>query len=144
METKQRADLLKDEYIMLQQFYEDIDNKGLTMKSWAITVALAAMGAGIVEKNDLILWAGLVASVMFWYLEAHWRGLSYFFSTRIQNIERIFQNGNLEAEVPLQVYKTWEDEYRNVGDRTIRYMFKPFTIFPHVVIAGVMVLFLIL
>jgi len=144
MEIKQRADLLKDEYIMLQQFYEDIDNKGLTIKSWAITVALAAIGAGIVEKNELILWAGLAASVMFWYLEAHWRGLSYFFSARIQNIEQIFQNGTMESGIPLQVYATWEAEYRKVGDRTFRYMFKPFTIFPHLVIAGVIVLLLIL
>lgn len=45
METKQRADLLKDEYIMLQHLYEDIDNKGLTIKNWAITAALAAIGA---------------------------------------------------------------------------------------------------
>ena len=143
METKQRADLLKDEYIMLQQFYEDIDNKGLTIKSWAITVALAAIGAGIVEKNDMILWAGLAASVMFWYLEAHWRGLSYFFSARIQEIEQIFYEGRLETEVPLQVYSTWEKEYRKVGDRTIRYMFKPFTLFPHIAIAGVIGLLLI-
>jgi hypothetical protein len=144
METKQRADLLKDEYIMLQQFYEDIDNKGLTIKSWAITVALAAIGAGIVEKNDLILWAGLAASIMFWYLEAHWRGLSYFFSARIQNIEQIFQGEELAAEIPLQVYTTWEAEYQKVGDRTLRYMFKPFTIFPHLIIAGVIVVLLIL
>lgn len=143
METKQRADLLKDEYIMLQQFYEDIDNKGLTIKSWAITVALAAIGAGIVEKNDLILGAGLVAAIMFWYLEGHWRGLSYFFSARIQNIEQVFRDGNLEGEVPLQVYSTWEHEYQRVGNPTIRYMFKPFAIFPHVLIAGVIVLLLI-
>ena len=144
METKQRADLLKDEYIMLQHFYEDINNKGLTIKSWAITVALAAIGAGIVEKNDMILWAGLVASVIFWYLEAHWRGLSYFFSARIQNIEQIFQSGKLETAVPLQVYKTWEVEYGKVGDRTLRYMFKTSTLFPHVVIAAVIGLLLIL
>lgn len=144
METKQRADLLKDEYLMLQQFYEDIDNKGLTIKSWAITVALAVIGAGIVEKNDLILWAGLAASIMFWYLEAHWRGLSYFFSARIQNIEQSFQGGKLQAEVPLQVYSTWEAEYQKVGDQTIRYMIKPITIFPHVPIAVVIVVLLIL
>jgi len=36
METKQRADLLKDENIMPQQFYEHVDNKGLSIKSWEI------------------------------------------------------------------------------------------------------------
>ena len=50
MNSEQRAEFLKDEYIMLQQFYEDIDEKGLTIKSWSITVALAAVGAGIVYQ----------------------------------------------------------------------------------------------
>ena len=29
MNTEQRVEFLKDEYIMLQHFYEDIDSKGL-------------------------------------------------------------------------------------------------------------------
>jgi len=27
--------LLKDEYVMLQNFYEDIDEKGLNIKNWS-------------------------------------------------------------------------------------------------------------
>lgn len=142
METKQRADFLKEEYIMLQQFYEDIDSKGLAIKNWAITVGLAVIGTGIVQNNDLILWAGLAASLMFWYLEAHWRGLSHFFSTRIQDIERSFQTDHLDTETPLQVYSTWDVEYQKVGDRTLRYMFKPFTILPHAAIAILIVILL--
>jgi len=86
MNEDKRADLLKDEYVMLQQFYEDIDSKGLTIKNWAITVALAAIGTGILYSKVVLL-VGFVASLVFWYLEAHWRGLSYFFSVRIKNIE---------------------------------------------------------
>ena len=140
MEPKQRADLLKDEYIMLQHFYEDIDSKGLTIKSWAITVALAAIGAGLVEENKAILLAGFGAALMFWYLEAYWRGLSHFFSTRIQEIEKILQAGTLDKELPLQVYSTWNREYERVGDQTFRYVFKPFTIMPHMAIAIVMLI----
>ena len=44
MEPNKLADLLKDEYIMLQTAYEDIDGKGLTIKNWAITVSLAIIG----------------------------------------------------------------------------------------------------
>lgn len=135
MEPNQRAQLLKDEYIMLQQFYEDIDSKGLTIKSWAITVALASIGAGIVQRKEILL-AGFIASLMFWYLEAYWRGLSHFFARRIQDIERIFQMENLTDEAPLQVYSTWSREYAKVKDQTFRYMFKRTTLLPHVVISG--------
>jgi len=90
MNEDKRADLLKDEYIMLQHFYEDIDNKGLTIKSWAITVALATIGTGILYRKEVLL-VGFFSSLVFWYLEAHWRGLSHFFSVRIKNIEAAFQ-----------------------------------------------------
>lgn len=136
MDTKQRADLLKDEYIMLQHFYEDIDSKGLTIKSWAITVGLAAIGAGIVQRREILL-AGFFAALMFWYLEAHWRGLSHFFSIRIKDIEQVFRAGKWEDEVPLQIYATWNREYQKQGDQTVRYLFKRSTILPHIVIAGV-------
>jgi hypothetical protein len=134
MEPKQRAELLKDEYIMLQQFYEEIDSKGLTIKSWAITVALAAIGAGIVQRKEILL-AGFFASLMFWYLEAHWRGLSHFFAARIQEIELVFQKENWTEEAPMQVYSTWNREYEKVKDQTFKYMFKRTTLLPHIVIA---------
>ena len=47
MNEDKRIELLKDEYIMLQHFYEDIDSKGLTIKNWAITVALPVIGTGL-------------------------------------------------------------------------------------------------
>ena len=40
---------------MLQYFYEDIDSKGLTVKSWAITVALAAIGTGLLYSKEVFL-----------------------------------------------------------------------------------------
>ena len=104
-EKSNYAGILKDEYVMLQQFYEDIDEKGLNIKNWSISVALASIGAGLLyHKNVLLL--TFAASVMFWILEAYWRGLSYFFVVRIKNIEKAFANGVEEKEVPLQVYST--------------------------------------
>ena len=100
---------------MLQYFYEDIDSKGLTVKSWAITVAWAAIGTGLLYRKEVFL-IGLVASIAFWYLEAYWRGLSHFFSARIQQIERAFQTGKWNEEVPLQVYSTWVREYEKSKD----------------------------
>ena len=133
-EKSNYAGILKDEYVMLQQFYEDIDEKGLNIKNWSISVALASIGAGLLyHKNVLLL--TFAASVMFWILEAYWRGLSYFFVVRIKNIEKAFANGVEEKEVPLQVYSTWSEAYKTSKNQTLRYMFKFSSMLPHVAIA---------
>jgi len=137
MDKNQRAELLKDEYIMLQKFYEEIDGKGLTIKNWAITVALATIGAGLLYKSTLILAISFGASLVFWYLEAHWRGLSYFFTVRIHEIEAIFKDGKTDKAVPLQVYSKWNEEYNKVGDQTFKYMQKLRVAIPHVLIATI-------
>jgi hypothetical protein len=136
MNEDTRADLLKDEYIMLQQFYEEIDSKGLTIKNWAISVALAAIGAGILYRKEVLL-IGFFASLVFWYLEAHWRSLAHFFSIRIKTIEAAFQNGSWKEETPLQVYSTWGNEYDKVKDQTVKYMFRRSSMLPHILIAAV-------
>lgn len=134
MDANKLADLLKDEYIMLQTAYEDMDGKGLTIKSWAITVALAIIGTSYLNDNKNLLWLALVAAFIFWYLEAYWRGLSHFFAVRIQAIEKAIQNGTWEKELPLQVYSTWSKEYKKKGDQTFRYMFKRASFLPHALI----------
>ena len=134
MEANKLADLFKDEYIMLQTVYEDMDGKGLTIKNWAITVALAIIGASLLTENKNLLWLAFAASFVFWYLEAYWRGLSHFFAVRIQDIEIAIQNGTWEKELPLQVYSTWTREYEKTKDQTIRYMFKRASLLPHMVI----------
>jgi hypothetical protein len=143
MDPDKRIDLLKDEYIMLQNFYEDIDSKGLTVKGWAITVALAAIGTGLLYRREVFL-IGLFAALVFWYLEAYWRGLSHFFAARIQEIEQAFRSGKWKEEVPLQVYSTWAKEYEKSKDQTLRYMFKPAARLPHLVIGAIQLILYIL
>jgi hypothetical protein len=143
MDQDKQIDLLKDEYIMLQNFYEDIDSKGLTVKGWAITVALAAIGTGLLYRREVFL-IGLFAALVFWYLEAYWRGLSHFFSARIQAIELAFRSGKWKEEIPLQVYSTWEKEYKKSKDQTLRYMAKPAVLLPHIVIAAIDILLYLL
>jgi hypothetical protein len=136
MEKKNYASLLKDEYIMLQNFYEDIDAKGLNIKNWSITVALAAIGTGLVYESNILLVACATA-LMFWILEAYWRGLSYFFVVRIKNIEKAFANSTEDKEIPLQVYSTWDKAYKKDGGKTIEYMFKFSSLLPHVAIIAI-------
>lgn len=136
MDKTTRAEILKDEYIMLQQFYEDIDEKGLNIKNWAITVAIASIGAGLVYKKEILI-AAFFASIVFWYLEAHWRGLSHFFAARIKEIEAAFQSEAWKQEIPLQVYDTWEKEFDQRKDQTWHYMLKQHVMLPHVIIAAI-------
>jgi len=134
MDANKRADLLKDEYVMLQHFYEDIDSKGLNIKNWSITVALASFGAGFIYHRYIFL-LGFGTAVMFWILEAYWRGLSYFFGVRIKDIEAAFADNKQDKETPLQVYATWERAFEKRKDQTLRYMFKFSSLLPHVAIA---------
>ncbi len=133
MEPNKVADLMKDEYVMLQTMYEDMDSKGLTIKNWAITVALAIIGTSILNDKKNLLWLALGSSVMFWYLEAYWRGLSHFISVRIKEIEVAIQKGTWEKELPLQLYSSWTNEYKNKGDQTLRYLIKPASLLPHAI-----------
>ena len=135
MDKQTRASLLKDEYIMLQQFYEDIDQKGLNIKGWSITATIAAFVAALIydHKEAYLIAAG--ASLLFWILEGYWRGLSYFFSRRIIQIEAAMRDEEEWEEMPpLQVYRVWSKEYDKSGGKTLRYMFKLSTMLPHVVV----------
>ena len=134
MDANKKADLLKDEYIMLQTMYEEIDGKGLTIKNWAITVAFAIIGTSLLNDKKNLLWLALAASFIFWYLEAYWRGLSHFISVRIQQIETAMRTGTWEKEIPLQLYSSWTKEYDRKGDQTLRYMIKPASLLPHAVL----------
>ena len=133
MDANKRVDLLKDEYVMLQNFYEDIDAKGLNIKNWSISVALASIGAGFIYHRNVFL-LGCGTAIMFWILEAYWRGLSYFFVVRIRDIESAFANKKEEKETPLQVYSTWERAFDKSKNQTLRYMFKFSSMLPHVAI----------
>jgi hypothetical protein len=139
VEKSNYTGMLKDEYVMLQQFYEDIDQKGLNIKNWSVTVALATIGAGLVYGKNILLLT-CAAAVMFWILEGYWRGLSYFFVVRIKDIEQAFADGTADQEMPLQVYSTWDKAFREKGDQTIRYMFKFSSMLPHAAIAVVSLL----
>ncbi|HUF37365.1 MAG TPA: hypothetical protein VMN57_02480 [Anaerolineales bacterium] len=143
MEPDLRIQLVKDEYSMLQGFYEDIDNRCITIKGWSITAGLAAIGAGFVY-SELLFLAAAASSYLFWYLEGYWRGLSFFFSRRILEIEAAIREGDWEGFVPLQVYESWDRNFRVHGKQTRRYMLKEQSLMPHLFIIGAAVLLYVL
>ncbi len=128
---------------MLQGFYEDFDERCITIKGWSITVGLAALGAGFVYQRFLFLGA-VLSGLLFWYLEGYYRGLSYYFSQRIQEIEKHIREEEWDKLVPLQVYYSWGRAYNKNGSQTWRYMRKKMNLLPHLVITAVgLVLYLL-
>ena len=81
---------LKDEYLLLQDHYEDFDRRTLTIKGWVGTSAFAALAVsfGISSKYAYIfpLMAAALAGV-FWYLEAYWKLFQQATADRIRIIE---------------------------------------------------------
>ena len=114
MKNPQRLELLNNEYTMLQQFYQDIDNRGLTIKGWSVTVSLAGIGAGLLYSGWIFLGV-MGAALLFWYLEGYWRGLSFFFSRRILAIEAAIREGTWKEMDPLQIYHAWDEAYQVSG-----------------------------
>jgi len=139
--------LLKDEYIHLQEMYEDVDKRGLTIKSWGITVCLAITGLGF-KMSEYLFVISFIASIIFWYLEAFWRGINYFQAIRIKKIEKMFRDNNFSSEAPLQIYTDWVNEFNKPkpqgGSKTIKYFFKPVSYMPHLFTAIISLIFFIL
>lgn len=136
-------ELLKDEYIQLQNFYEDVDKRALTIKGWNVTIAIAAIGAGFLVSPHLWFIAAL-ASIVFWYLEAFWRAYHFFLSTRIKEIEKSIREDTWENFYPLQLYTTWTNTFNKYGAQTKKYFLKPVTIQPHLSIFLVCIIFYLL
>ena len=133
MDKNQKLELIKDEYFKLQEFYEDVDKRALTIKGWDITVSLTAIGAGFL-LNPYLWLASALATAVFWYLEAFWRNYHFFLGARIKQIEAAIRDDNLKDIIPLQIYSTWTTTFNEKGSQTFRYLFKPVTLFPHLLI----------
>jgi len=84
---------LKEEYLFLQQTYEDFDNRALMIKGWCITISLGAATFGFSEgdysKALCLFIAGSAA--LFWLIEAKWKTFQYANAYRIRILEAHFR-----------------------------------------------------
>jgi len=81
MENATKITLLRDEYLLLQNFYENFDTRIVTIKGWSATVGMAAIGGGFYQTRYLWLF-GAAASVIFWLIEALWKSFQYMYDFR--------------------------------------------------------------
>lgn len=104
---------LKDEYILLQNMYEDFDRRSLQIKGWmtAATVAAFALGFDAGKNKDGTVWVVVAAlALCIWYLEARWKMFQGALRDRIRILEAHFRN---EPDIieknpfPFQIHNWW-------------------------------------
>ena len=135
MKIDTKLGYLKDEYLLLQKFYEDYDARVITIKGWSATVGLAAIGVGFYQSRYLWLFAA-GAAIVFWCLEALWKGFQYMYEPRIQELEAAFLSDAFDSVAPFQVYTAWDAEFQTNGLKVWRNMRLPLVAFPHVFTLG--------
>ena len=132
MDEKTKLSLLKDEYSMLQQFYEDFDKRILSIKGWSATIAIAAIGGGFAQTRYLWLFAA-AASLVFWLLESLWKGFQYMYAPRIERLEEVFREQNYNDVAPLQIYTSWFEAFQERGFQIWSTFRMGIVSFPHIV-----------
>lgn len=110
MDKKHLDNLLKDEYLFLQNAYEDFDKRALLIKGWSITVALGGIGLAFQLKSMSIMVLAGLAALLLWVMEALWKFFQYCSGPRISVIEGYFR-GEQEEIFPLQAYTSWFDVF---------------------------------
>jgi hypothetical protein len=117
MTEDQRRSYLRDEYLLLQNQYEDFDKRSLTIKGWVSSGAIAALALSFSSSHKLapvmpIIVALIVAVI--WYLEAYWKLFQYALADRIRIIEAYFRNDPdilIKKPDPFQIYHWWFRSY---------------------------------
>jgi hypothetical protein len=139
MDERERIGLLKDEYLLLQKFYEDFDARVIQIKGWSATVGLAAIGGGFYHPRFLWLFAS-GAALIFWILESLWKSFLYMYGPRIEHIEKAFRSESFGDVAPLQIYASWFERFNKTGFQLFTTMRMGIVWFPHAVtlVAGIL------
>jgi len=119
IDEKERRALLKDEYLFLQNQYEDFDRRSLTIKGWISTGAIAALAIAFNSSYKHVYIVPILVAVIaavFWYLEAYWKLFQYALADRIRIIEAYFRDDKdilVKNPAPFQIYNWWFRAYAN-------------------------------
>jgi hypothetical protein len=136
MDETVRLELLKAEYIKLQEIVESFDAKALQFKGWSVTVTLAgAVGALVAdgisnEQRLLVLLLASFGSLAFWGSEAMWKTFQQAFYTRLRAIEDAMAKGT--QITPFAISTSWHDSFHANKERVFwKTLIWPHTAMPH-------------
>jgi len=135
-------ELLRDEYMKLQDVVEQFDERALQIKGWSVTVSLAGMAAAIVADIDagdkaLAFFLAGVGAAAFWLIEFFWKCFQWTFFHRIDQIEQAFATQRVDEVPPLQIRTVFHDNFKKDIGRNLAKAFKPWLMLPHALIAAV-------
>lgn len=137
--VSQREQQLQAEYFHLTGLIDAFDQKSLTIKAWSLTLAGMLAGSGAFFERPALLWVGVLGSLMFWWVEGHWKAFQSAHFARIEKIEAFFR-GDLEALAPFQTAASW-DHHRHQGGwrELLRILCWRHVFLPHGLIALVLI-----
>src|SRR5262245_22901063 len=114
MTEEQRCDLLKDEYLQLQDAIRQFDGRALTIKDRSVSFSMVALVGGFAAQTPPAFLIAAFASCLFWHIESMWKTFQYAFYERINQIEDFFA-GKKECPAPLQTGRAWYDRWSSLG-----------------------------
>jgi hypothetical protein len=135
MTDEQHRDLLKDEYLQLEQSIQEFDGRALTIKAWSVSFSMAALvGAFAAEAPPVLLLAAL-SSCLFWVIECMWKTFQYAFYERLNEIEDYFAGKGKEPD-PLQIGRAWYKRWSGLSTgKCLCILTWPRVALPHAVVA---------
>jgi hypothetical protein len=79
--------MIEQEYVKLVELVSNFDSNLITVKSWGVTLGLAAIGLGFKEKNWGYFLLAIVCGVSFWVIEFTIKGHQMRYFPRMREIE---------------------------------------------------------
>ncbi|MEP0964054.1 MAG: hypothetical protein ABJQ80_00975 [Lentilitoribacter sp.] len=132
------CDWIWNEYELLYTTYESFNGYSLTLKSWSVTVGLAAVIAVYVEKlgnlGTIVLWTAAWSTVPFWLLDAVWKSYQRAYIPRLEYLESL-KGCSAENLHNFGIVESW-DATHGYFDWIMEI---PFSAFPHVFILAISV-----
>lgn len=119
LNDNEKATFLKDEWLFLQNTYEDFDRRSLTIKGWVGGASIAGLSISFGTTIKYAIFIPMIVAIMslvFWYLESYWKLFQYAFADRIRIIEAYFRSDEdilVKNPEPFQAYNWWYRTYSN-------------------------------
>jgi hypothetical protein len=118
-DKKELRSFLRDEYMFLQQTYDDFDRRLIVIKGWSVTIGSSAIVAGFIAHRYAWL-GGIAAALLFWINEGMWKQLQFHYRPRIIDIEVAFQTNTFSQIKPFQLYHQWMQSFSTVAQKKAR------------------------
>lgn len=144
MPPDDKAEMLKAEYLKLQDIIETYDERVLQIKGWSVTASLAGMAAALIAgglsdtQRSLALLVAAAAALGFWIIEAIWKAYQYAFYPRIEAIEEMFREEESGNCSPFQIKSSWHKGFKAELRDMWKSAISPAVMLPHaiIVVAG--------